>query len=412
MHTGTLRDKPTSELLTLGELGQKVMMIAGIVGVVSLIAALAVAATSGEWFRQFSFAYLVSFCFYCTISIGGLFFVVILHLTRGGWGVSVRRIAELLAMNIITMLILFLPILIPVLAGFQGLYSWNGVVEDALIQGKQPYLNGGFFSLRALVYFAIWGLMAFFFFKTSLAQDESGDPKLTLKMQARSAPFAPLFALALIFSSFDWEMSLQPAWFSTMFPVYIFAGAFLGAICTILLLSVLLQKSGRLTEDITTDNYHDLSKLAFAFVVFWGYIAFSQYLLIWYANIPEETFWYKIRQENGWTILSLVLIVGHLLIPLLGIMARTVRRNKTFMFFAVIYLLAMHYIDHFWLIMPAFDLDNHSLPLSFANIATCLLCFVGIGGIYLASFCLFAGGRALIPMQDPRMVESLNYTNP
>lgn len=390
------------------------MVASAIVGLGALAGAFFLAPASGQWFRQFSVAYLIAFCFYATISLGALFFVLILHLTRAGWGVSVRRIAELLAMNLIPLLLLFLPILIPVLMQYKTIYIWNGTVENSLIQAKQAYLNSGFFGIRNIAYFAIWGLMALFYYRSSVAQDESGDKKLTSKMQAVSAPLMILFAATIVFSSFDWEMSLQPEWFSTMFPVYIFAGAALGCLSTLILISFLLQRSGRLTEDITVENYHDLSKLAFGFVVFWGYIAFSQYMLIWYANIPEETFWYKIRQENGWEIFSLILIAGHIFIPMLAIMARTVRRNRAYMFGAAIYLLAMHYLDHFWIIMPAFTSMSEAegaLTLNFANVACCLLCLVGVGGLYVASFCWLAGSRALIPMKDPRLVESLNYTN-
>lgn len=412
MDTGHKRHEPTSDVLTLGDSGYAIMFLAAIVGAVALGAAFFLSALSGNWLRQFSVAYLISFCFFATLSLGALFFVLILHLTRAGWGVSVRRIAELLAMNIIPLLILFLPILIPVLLQWKTVYIWNGAVEDELIAAKQPYLNGGFFGLRNIAYFAIWGLMATFFFRNSLAQDDSGDSKLTLKMQSLSAPLCILFAATIVFASFDWEMSLQPQWFSTIFPVYIFSGAVLSCLSTLIIIAVLLQSSGRLSEDITTDNYHDLSKLTFGFVVFWGYIAFSQYLLIWYANIPEETFWYQIRQSNGWAAISLILLFGHLLIPLLAIMPRTFRRNKSYMFFAAIFLLAMHYLDHYWLVMPAFtSMEVDGLNVNFVNLLCCLLCFVGIGGLYIASFCYLAGGKALIPMKDPRLVESLNYTN-
>ena len=388
------------------------MVVSAIVGLGALAGAFFLAMTSGDWFRQFSVAYLVAFCFFATISMGGLFFVLILHLTRAGWGVSVRRIAELLAMNLIPLLLLFLPILIPVLMQSKAIYVWNGEVTDALVQAKQGYLNAGFFAIRNIAYFAAWGLMALFFYRSSIAQDESGDKKLTSKMQALSAPLTILFAATVVFSSFDWEMSLQPEWFSTMFPVYIFAGAVLSCLASLIFISYLLQRSGRLTEDITTDNYHDLSKLAFGFVVFWGYIAFSQYMLIWYANIPEETFWFKHRQENGWQYFSLILIAGHIFVPMLAIMARTVRRNRTYMFGAAIYLLVMHYLDHFWIIMPTFtSMEDGALSLNFANYACCLLCLLGVGGLYVASFCWLAGSRALIPMKDPRLVESLNYTN-
>ena len=255
---------------------------------------------------RFSYSYLTSFCFVLTICLGCLFFVTVMHLTRAGWSVTVRRIAEIYAACLFPLLILFLPILIPVLLGMDVVYPWNAegwsVIGDAaartavvevsddlppLEELKGPYLNSWFFGARTLGYFCIWGLISWFFLRNSLSQDQSGDKKITLRMQAFSAPFMILFAATLVFSSFDYEMSLSPLWFSTMFPVYIFAGAFLGALATMILTGLLLQRSGRVTDEITVEHYHDLAKLMFAFVFFWGYIAFSQFLLIWYANIPE-----------------------------------------------------------------------------------------------------------------------------
>jgi len=160
-----------------------------------------------------------------------------------------------------------------------------------------------------------------------------------------------------------------------------------------------------LKDDITADHYHDLAKLTFGFIFFWGYIAFSQYLLIWYANIPEETYWFGIRQENGWSTFSLVLIFGHLLIPFLAMMARTVRRNKTYLVGAAIYLLVMHWVDHYWLIMPKFN-NTFEMP----GIVD-LLCVVGMLGVFASLFCFIAANRPLIPLKDPRLVESLNFEN-
>ena len=326
------------------------------------------------------------------------------------------------------MLILFLPILIPLLFGSEQVYSWNA--EGWSIQGteaektailnesqfgppieelKAVFLNRGFFGVRTVIYFAIWGFMAWFFFSNSRKQDKTGDKNLTKRMQAFSGPAMIVFAATLVFSSFDFEMSLEPLWFSTMFPVYYFAGSTLSALAAICLVCMLLQRSGRVTDEITVDHYHDLAKLMFSFVVFWGYIAFCQFMLIWYANIPEETFWFDWRiNKSGWMTLSLILLFGHLVIPLLGIMARTVRRNKTFMFFASIFILIMHYIDHYWLVMPQAFPDHR---FSFNPLAD-LGCAVGIIGLFAAIFFLIARDRPLVPLKDPRLGEALNFHNP
>ncbi|MEC7718542.1 MAG: quinol:cytochrome C oxidoreductase, partial [Planctomycetota bacterium] len=300
----------SSAQLSLGALRGPVLVGGGVVGLVGLGGALGLSmGQGGDWYQSFSASYLVSFCFYISIALGGLFWVTAMHLTRAGWGICVRRLCEILAMMTLPMLVFFLPILLPVILGSSSaVYSWVNIESIThardLVEHKAGYLNGGFFTVRAIAYFAVWGLLARFYLKNSVSQDLSKDPKTTLKMQSRSAPGMLLFALTVVFASFDWEKSLDPLWFSTMFPVYFFAGGVLGSLCVLTITSVSLQKSGRLTEDITTEHYHDLGTLTFGFVFFWAYIAFSQYLLIWYANIPEETVWFLYRQQGGWEIAS------------------------------------------------------------------------------------------------------------
>lgn len=415
--------KITSPILSLADNYVKMMPLGLIVGAVGIGVALLMSGIGSEaGLKHFAFAYLTSFCFLLTITLGCLFFVIIMHLTRAGWSATVRRVAELFAMCIAPLFILSLPIVIPVLLGQSFLYEWNALgwsehgaagdliretgIAPPLEQLKGAFLNKGFFTIRVIAYFAIWAAMAWFFLSNSLKQDQTGEKSLSLKMQKFSAPIMILFAATLVFSSFDFEMSLAPLWFSTMFPVYFFAGAFLSALATITLTCLLLQRSGRVTDEITVDHYHDLAKLMFAFVFFWGYIGFSQFLLIWYANIPEETFWFDWRINRGWQSLSLVLLIGHLFIPFLGLMARTVRRNKTYLFFASIYILVVHWIDHYWLVMP--QLNNNASTL---NPLVDIPCVIGMIGLFVAMFCLIARDRPLVPLQDPRLGEALNFKN-
>ena len=251
--------------------------------------------------------------------------------------------------------------------------------------------------------------MAYFFLSNSLKQDKTGDKNLTSRMQALSAPLMILFAATVVFSSFDLEMSLSPLWFSTMFPVYFFAGAFLSALCTILLTCMYLQWSGRVTDEITIEHYHDLGKLMQGFVIFWGYIAFSQFLLIWYANIPEETFWYRLRfEDNGWRTASIVLLVGHLFIPFFLLMGRRLRRNRMLLTGSAIFVLCIHWLDHYWLIMPQLD-GGQTFPFSGTGALIDVACTVGMIGVFIALFCLIARNRPLVPLQDPRLGEALNH---
>ena len=409
------KEKITSPVITLGDDGVRLRWISLIIGLVFLGGGFAISLAMGG-FRQFSHAYLMNYCFFASISLGSLFFVGILHLTRAGWGITLRRIAEYLAMSVILMLVLLLPIVVPLFMGRSDLYIWNAEnwMQNSEFEGhhgvdtgKSPYLNPSRFMAFNVVYFAIWIFSAWFFLSGSLKQDQTGEKKWTLRNQAYAAPFMLLFAITLAFASFDWEMTLEPMWFSTMFPVYFFAGSFLGAVATITLIALMIQRSGRVTSEITIDNYHDMAKLMFSFVFFWGYIAFSQFMLIWYANIPEETFWFRMRFKPEWIGISILLLFGHLLIPFLGIMARTVRRSKPFLLFASIYLLIMHWIDHWWIVMPSLT-GGESLAFPIAEI----LIGIGMGGLFLSSFCYWAGDRPLIPVRDPWLLEALNYENP
>ena len=419
--------KITSPIISLSDGYVKTIPLALIVGAAGLVLSYVL---GGFDPKQFLYIYLVNFCFVLTISLGCLFFVIVMHLTRAGWSVTVRRIAELFAICIVPLFILCLPILVLTAMGSDIIYSWNAlgwsehseaareaVASKAVAPSrfealKAAYLNPGFYSIRVIAYFVIWGLMAWFFLSNSLKQDTTGDSRLSLKMQKFSAPIMILFAATLVFSSFDFEMSLSPEWFSTMFPVYFFAGAMLSALCTITLTALILQNSGRVTDEITVDHYHDLAKLIFAFVFFWGYIGFSQFLLIWYANIPEETFWFDYRiNKSGWMTVSLILLIGHLFVPFLGIMARTVRRNKTYLFYASIFVLFMHWVDHYWLIMPQMT-EDHAFDSSFMTRFAELSGAIGMIGLFVAIFCLMTRDKPLIPLKDPRLGESLNFKNP
>ena len=178
-----------------------------------------------------------------------------------------------------------------------------------------------------------------------------------------------------------------------------------------------------ITDEVTVEHYHDLAKLSFAFIFFWGYVAFSQFMLIWYANIPEETFWFKFRTNSGWLAISMILLFGHLFIPFLGMMARTVRRSKPYLMFASVFLLAMHWFNHYWIIMPQYKAsifhgyfhDGQDITTYSYNVwpgLTELLLLAGMGAIFVASFCLVSGNRSLVPLKDPRLHEALNYDNP
>ncbi|MEM6366405.1 MAG: hypothetical protein AAF745_18410, partial [Planctomycetota bacterium] len=233
-------------------------------------------------------AYLTAYMYALTIAIGALFFVLIQHLVRAGWSTVVRRVAELMMVMIVPLALLFVPILYGMFSG--SLYVWtdagyqadHGVPLEVWME-KVRWLDPTWFTFRSLIYLSVWTYLAVRYFRASKLQDETGEITLSEKMQARSGPAIIAFAFCTSFAAFDWVMSLAPMWFSTMFGVYMFTGGILSAHCSIALFSFILQRCGAMRDEVTVEHYHDLGKFIFGFVCFWGYIAFSQYMLIWYG---------------------------------------------------------------------------------------------------------------------------------
>lgn len=396
---------------TLSAWGAKPLNLCLTVGLGGLIAALVLGIVSGGMLRV-ALAYLLSLLFCLSISLGGLFFVAIQHLTRAGWSVVVRRLAEMISCGVAPIGVLFIPIVLAVLLGSSIPFIWNNaelVAADPLLAGKTPYLNAPFFAIRCIGYFAIWLLIIRKLFGMSLQQDQSGDPAISNKLESFSAPALILFALTITFAAFDWIMSLDPYWFSTIYGVYYFAGSVMSFLAVLAIVVVNLQKHGLLRDAITVEHRHDIGKLMFGFMCFWAYIAMSQYLLIWYANIPEETVWYKARQEHGWQYVSILLIAGHFAIPFVGFVSRYAKRNASTLVFWSALLLVMQWVDLFWLIYPNF-IDKgqfQSPPIPFVELAA----LIGVGGVWLGGILYFAGDKPLIPLKDPRLAESLAFHN-
>jgi hypothetical protein len=353
---------------------------------------------------QFYFSWLVAFLFFLSIGLGSLFFVLIHHATKAGWGVVVRRLAENTAACLPVLLLLFVPIYL----GRADLYHWTDaetVAHDHLLEGKAAYLNVGGFVFRALVYFGLWSLLSLFFLRLSRRQDATGDDGLSRQMIRWSGPAILVFALTLTFASFDWIMSLDPQWYSTMFGVYFFAGSVVSCFAFLCVLTLRLQDSGCLRGVLTLEHFHDLGKLLFAFTVFWAYIAFSQFFLIWYANLPEETAYYFHRTQGSWLAATRLLAVGHFVVPFFFLMPRSIKRRRPLLLLGAAWMLLMHWLDLYWLVMP--NLHREGLHLSLLD-ATC---FLAVGGIFLAALGGLLRSGALIPIRDPRLTESLSFEN-
>jgi hypothetical protein len=389
----------------LGALGARVARIAALVGLVGLVASLAIAALGADGWRRFFFSYLLSFSYLLTLALGALFFVILQHLTRAGWSVVVRRWAEAIAATLPVLAVLAVPI---AAFGLHHLYHWThaeAVAADHLLQAKQPYLNVPFFVLRLAIYFAVWVLLSRFFLARSLAQDESGDPALTLQMERRSAPAMLVFALTATFAAFDLLMSLDPHWYSTMFGVYVFAGSVVSFLALLIVVVFAAQRAGLLRHAVTVEHYHDLGKLLFAFTVFWAYIAFSQYMLMWYANLPEETAWLLRRQSNGWGWIGLTLVFGQFLLPFAALLSRAPKRRPRMVAAVAAWVLAMHWFDLFWVVIPEVA-PQRAVP-SLLDLTTLL----GLGGVVVAVAVHQMRRHSVVPERDPRLTESLMFEN-
>jgi hypothetical protein len=370
----------------------------------ALLGAVACAILGAANPKQFFFSWLVSFLFFLSLALGGLFFVLIQYATQGGWGIVLRRIGETIFAMLPVMAALFLPVLL----GLHDLYSWAvpGAAEhDALLRWKAPFLNVPFFVIRAVLYFAIWSFIALLYYRGSRRQDVTGDPGVSARLRRLAGPAIIVLALTQTFASIDWIASLTPRWYSTMFGVYFFAGSFVGFIALLSVVAVAMRRAGLLDTVISAEHLHDIGKYLFAFTAFWAYIAFSQFFLMWYGNLPEETIWYKTRIDGSWLPVSLLLMAGHFVAPFFYLMGRTVKRNGTTLAVGGVWLLAMHFVDLYWQVMPT--LHPEGLRPTLLDVAA----LVTVGGCFVAAASWLMRRQALVPLRDPRLAESLAFEN-
>lgn len=386
----------------------KLPFIAIIVGAVSLVAALVMALGNHDKVEILQWSFHTSYMYFLSMALGCLFFVLVQFATRAGWSVVVRRFAETYAAT----LPLFAALFIPMLFGFHSLFHhWTSeeAKSDPILQAKAAYLNEEFFTIRGFIYVIIWSVLGVYYYKNSTKQDETGDKNITFKLQKLSYPGIALFALSVSFCAFDWLMSLNPHWYTTMFGVYYFAGSIMVVYALMLLTTLWLRGTTKLANYITVEHVHDLGKLLFGFNVFWTYIAFSQYFLIWYGNIPEETEFYAMRTlgEHGahWLPWSIALMVGHFVVPFFFLMSRHIKRQPLLIGLGATWMLVIHYVDIHWLIRPNWHSELNSFGLFD------ILTLVGIGGLFFGLASLLLKRKSLIPQKDPRLSESLAFEN-
>lgn len=347
-------------------------------------------------------SYIVSYFYFISLSLGGLFFCAINHVSNAYWSVTVRRIAEaftsFLPIGLIATLILLL--------GIKDLFMWldaDTVAKDAILQGKEAYLNKGFFLIRIFGFLGLWIWFGMKIVKNSLDQDKDGNIEWTRKNVFYSVIFLVVFAFSYSLFSVDMMMSLDPHWFSTMFGVYCFAGLFQSFLAMAALFAIYFVKHGYLSDYVNENHIHDIGKFLWAFTIFYAYIAFSQFMLIWYANIPEETLFFIHRGHGAWMWVSMSLLFVKFVFPFLALAPRGAKRNYQWLSMVAVVILIMQYVDLYWLVYPNFD--AHHVKFSFWEIGV----FLGFLGAFLLAANKFLEKHNIVAIRDPRLQKSLDH---
>jgi hypothetical protein len=409
--------------------------------------------------KRFAYSYLFAFFLVLTLAFGSMFFVLVERLTAASWSVSVRRTAEFFAAGVPIFALLF----VPVVLCMGTLYPWLGnhgeagivesnahaqappaaephggrpgphvgapgprspgaelksieprtgrespeeAAESEVLAAKRPWLNKKGWLARAFLYFLAWTWIGTAFFRLSTSQDGTKDPKLTVRAQSLAPAATFVFGFTLTGAAFDWLMSLLPTWYSTIYGVTIFAGSVVCMYATMIVVTQSLRDAGHLKNAVNVEHYHDLGKLLFGFLVFWAYVSFAQFMLIWYAAIPEETTFFHHRWDVGsWMYVSLAIVVLHFVVPFFLLLSRNVKRRAWAVKIGALWLIAMHVVEMYWQVMPYFAGGESTVHwMDFA-------CLLGVAGVYLAVVFYRMTKYPLIPVGDPRLSRALSFEN-
>jgi hypothetical protein len=380
---------------------------AGGVGVVGLIVALVGLAVDK---KAALFSYLTAFTYWAGLAFGALIALMCFHVFRAKWMVVLRRPLEAMA----TTVPFFLLLAIPILLNLKDIYTWvdpegAGIFaahELHALHHKHSYLNVGGFIARTFVYFIIAGFISWRLFGLSVRQDVSGDPALTQKQRNLGIGGLPIVALVVTFAAFDWLMSLTPTWFSTIFGVYYFAGSYWSTMAVLIIVTTLARGKEGHGQFVTAEHMQNLGKLLLAFTCFWAYIAFSQLLLIWIGNLPEEVTFYTVRFNEGWAPVGIALIICHFVVPFALLLSRDLKRKPKQLSLVAGWALLVNLLDIYWLVMPAYNEKQPTfsiwLPLG----------WLGMGGLAIAIAIWKMRGHYTVPVKDPFLDVSLRYRQP
>ena len=438
-HFVSVKDLPTGgERFEVGKISRilfPLLAVGGVGLVLSAIIFLLPGEKGADMRASYAYSWLFAFQFFFTLVLGGLFWILLHNAINAGWGIAVRRLFEHLANMVPWLLLLALPLLLPSVR--EALWEWMGIHREsakavtgeagfanlsetlrsqhhALLYEKYNYLNLTFWVLRFFLFFGILWFGAHYLRKRSLAQEKDGKFEHTFAARRFACGWLPLFAIAVTFSAVDWLMALDYTWFSTMWGVYLFAGSAQASMAVGILVLTLVRSQGYMKKVTTMEHYHLMGKLLFAFTVFWAYIAFSQFFLIWYANITEETKFYILRNSDGWNWVAIgFLLVGHFGVPFLLLLHVWLKKTPWLISMVCGWILLMHAVDIYWIIIPE---RGPSLTHG-AEMGTKLgwlgdiVAFLTFAGILSYLFLRSLGKYSLYPWRDPRLQESINVSN-
>jgi hypothetical protein len=374
-----------------------------LLGVVAFVALVLCGAGAFIDPKQFSYSWLFAFGFFFTLCAGSFFWTIVHYATDAEWTVVVRRQLENIAVLIGVVALFFIPIFLL----RHQLFDWMNIPpgSEQNLDSKRAYLNLGFFAFRAVFFLGFFIIASQLLKRFSVRQDKDGNPKFTIWLRKVSFVSLPLFALCLTFGAYDWLLGLQYRWFSTMFGVYIFAGAAGASMSLLVLVITGLRKAGYLQNVVTVEHYHIMGKWMFAFCVFWAYIGFGQYMLIWYANMPEETNYFLVRNTESWWYLSMLLVFGRFFGPFVILLVRSIKKHPHQLCYVAYWMLFMQLLDMYLVVLPA--LHGTGIHLSLWD----LVAVIAMGSTLAFAFLRIVGKTSLFPVRDPRLIESLKLVN-
>jgi hypothetical protein len=371
-----------------------------IVGIVGLVAGVIGGVMNPSLLLQ---SWLIGFLFCLGMTLGSLALLMLQHLSGGQWGLVSRRVFEAATRTIPFVALCFVPVLI----GMPTIFEWARpeAAENAVIQAKAGYLNPSFFIVRAVVYFTFWMMCVFFLNRWSAEQDrgQGTTPADSVRFRKVSAPGLLFLVITVTFASVDWVMSLDPEWFSTIFGLLTITGWGLTSLALTIVVLSLVADARPFTSVLTPGHFHDLGKLLLAFTMLWAYLSFSQFLIIWSGNLPEEIPWYVRRTTGGWGYVAIALVVGHFGLPFVLLLSQDLKKRRRLLAGVAMFIIAMRLVDLIWLVAPEFR--RSGFPIHWMNLAVP----VGLTGIWLFLFARNMRSRALLPMNDPYFKEAFAH---